>query len=226
MLLHHESDISGRFSFTTNVCLIPIILAGININDIVAGYMSAITNFIPSEFVQICINKSIAHNILFSYDNRLDFVNMWYTQIFAESLCTQDKFDIIPIGNIGTRDQHSVIEGYFANPKNKFVTFVSTNNQETLPMQIDISYIDGGSNMRSMSELKNHELFAIIATAKSLQLRMRHFEISLNEFDIAKLMMTLALEVLYIAKDLDINPFAQDMVALRKENSLKLLHKQ
>jgi glucose-6-phosphate isomerase len=224
-ILHHESDISGRFSFTTNIAFLPLALAGININQFRHGLLDCIEDSIDEEFIQIMLSHQIKHNILMSYDIRFVAFNNWYAQLFAESICKRNIFNVVPVINTGTIDQHSVLECYLSNAEDKFLTVLHIN--ENSDILIDISSITGlkQAQMISLSKLQQKELLATVKTANELGLKNRIIEIDLSVRNLGYLMMKFALEIIKISDILQINPFVQEMVELRKENSIKILQK-
>lgn len=217
-ILKHE-DVSGRFSFTSNVFFIPVLFAGLNVVKLLNGFRK------PIQFTNTEIILSKAFNILMFYDVRFEFFGHWYCQIFAESL-GKNGFDCIPISNIGTRDQHSILEYYLNNPRNKFITFI-TKNISDFSMNVPLNHIVESSNKTlAIQEIKDIELQATkqICDKQNLQSQIIRLEM-FDEYNIASLMMGLTLQVIEIAEKLQINPFIQEMVEKRKKISYAMLSK-
>lgn len=211
--IHHEEDISGRFSFTSNVFFIPILFSNLNSTKLITGFCNPIKLLKTDELIK----KSF--NILFIYDIRFEFFSHWYNQLFAESL-GKSGCDIMPIVNIGTRDQHSVLEQYLNNPHNKFITFISKKPSD-LSLDIGVNSIINIDKNLSIQQIKNIEMQATMQSCNEVGLCYRHIELEyLDEYSISSLMMGFAMEILEIARKLNIDPFSQEMVEKRKSISL------
>lgn len=213
--IEHE-DVSGRFSFTSNVFFIPILFAGLDANALLQGFKNPIKLSKNLDFQK-------RFNIMMCYDTRFEFFGHWYNQIFAESL-GKDNFDCMPIVNIGTRDQHSVLEHYLNNANNKFITFI-TKEISNFSMKISLEHIVLQSNkMLSIQQIKDIELQATIQMCNIQNLENRIICLkTFDEFNVASLMMALTLEIIDIANKYNINPFIQEMVEKRKILSLDIL---
>lgn len=215
-ILEHE-DVSGRFSFTSNVFFIPALFAGLNVNALLDGFRNPIEldgkmNIFQKQF-----------SILMCYDTRFEFFGHWYTQIFAESL-GKKNFNCFPVTNIGTRDQHSVLEHHLNNPRNRFITFI-TKEISDFSMNIPTKHIVPNSNKHlSIQQIKDVELQATVNICNMQNLENRIIRLkSFNEYSVASLMMALAMEIIEIAEKCNINPFTQEMVEQRKILSYKIL---
>ena len=92
------------------------------------------------------------------YNTRFEFFGHWYSQIFAESL-GKNGFDCFPIANIGTRDQHSVLEYYLNYAEDKFITFV-TKDISHFSMNIPMEHIT--NSQLPIQQIKDIELQATV----------------------------------------------------------------
>ena len=77
----------------------------------------------------------------------------------------------------------------------------------------------------SIQQIKQIEMLSTIQTCKEVNLQNRLITLeTFDEYNLASLLMGLALEIVEIAKHLKINPFFQEMVEKRKIISLKMLN--
>ncbi len=204
-VLKHE-PVCGRFSFLTNVAILPCLIAGLNLESFLSGVKKAINEIFVSQneefdkFLELqMLDKALNLNILMPYSIKMQSLTYWFSQLYAESL-NKDGFKIMPFPSIGTRDQHSVLEGYLQNPKDKMITFI-------IKKETNLLY-------------KEYLLTKKICEEQGLKVRAFEFE-RITEEELGFIMSYLVIEVLCIAEGLRIDPFNQEMVEKRKK--LKVL---
>ena len=136
-------DVGSRFSVFSAVGLVPMALAGIDIDEIIRGIkimdLSLKNTDINSNIAaQIALihylldtQKGKYLSVLMPYSSRLKFVPDWYAQLWAESLGKQFDRDgnVInnrqtPIKALGATDQHSQIQLYSEGNNDKVITFI------------------------------------------------------------------------------------------------------
>ena len=104
--------VGGRYSVFTPVGLLPIAVAGLDIDKLLLGVKNAMTEQLDSAIVYATI-RDIMYNcdkVIESYtiyDEKLNYVAEWLKQLYAESHGKEMK-GILPISNINTRDLHSM----------------------------------------------------------------------------------------------------------------------
>ena len=200
-ILKHE-EVSGRFSFLTNVGILPSLIAGFNLENFLLGVKDAI-NIILVKYDESfykhlnsqLFNKNLNLNILMPYSFKLKTLTNWFCQAYAESI-NRKEFKIMPFPSIGTVDQHSVLEGYLQNPEDKMITFIAKKETSLL--------------------YKEYLLTKKICTERGMEVRTFEFE-QIQEKEIGFLMTYFAIEIIFIARILGINPFNQEMVEKRKK---------
>lgn len=111
-------DVGGRFSVLTAVGLLPIAVAGINIDALMAGAQNA-QNSLCSENIEendalkyaairnCFYNKGIKLECFVSYEPCMAMFNEWLKQLFAESEGKDGK-GLYPVSCIFSTDLHSV----------------------------------------------------------------------------------------------------------------------
>lgn len=131
-LLNVSNNISGRYSVLTNIGLLPISVAGINISEIIKGAKDLKSN------IDVCYKYVYLRNNMYNnninvesfdiYDSRLYYFTEWLKQLFAESQ-GKNKKGIFPVSTLNPRDLHS-IEQYYEDGKEKFFSTVIYNNSK------------------------------------------------------------------------------------------------
>ena len=122
-------DIGGRFSVLTAVGLLPIAVAGIDIDELMAGAAegrkAALENpFEENDAMQyaavrnILLRKGKAVEVLANYEPSLHYVSEWWKQLFGESE-GKDQKGIYPASVDLTTDLHSM--GQFIQDGNRIL---------------------------------------------------------------------------------------------------------
>ncbi|MDR1630234.1 MAG: glucose-6-phosphate isomerase [Oscillospiraceae bacterium] len=112
-------DVGGRYSVLTAVGLLPIAVAGVDIDALMSGALDAITDFDkPSLAENTCYQYAAARNILYSqkqkkieilvsYEPDFTMMNEWWKQLFGESEGKEHK-GIFPASAVYSTDLHSL----------------------------------------------------------------------------------------------------------------------
>ncbi|MDU1115190.1 MAG: glucose-6-phosphate isomerase [Clostridium butyricum] len=111
-------DIGGRFTVLTPVGLLPIAAAGIDIDEILNGAVSAMKSYSVSDLDKndsykyavlrnILYDKGINIEVLVNYEPCLHYFNEWWKQLFGESE-GKDKKGIFPATVDFSTDLHSM----------------------------------------------------------------------------------------------------------------------
>jgi len=130
-------NVGGRFSVLSAVGVVPLTIAGYDMESLLDGAGKFIGDFFDGKenhilekaahLYQNASNQSI--NVLFSYADRLEDLTKWYVQLWGESLGKIDKsgnsVGLTPIGLIGAVDQHSFLQLIIEGPRDKNVTFIT-----------------------------------------------------------------------------------------------------
>lgn len=138
----------------------------------------------------------------FFFNSELESLGKWYRQLLAESI-GKSRLGITPQVSIGTTDLHSQIQLNLAGPKDKFTTFIWSEDSEPEKLAILKGVKD--------SYLKNELPFNELAFNK-ISLR------NLGEF-----MQFKMIEIMFLANLLNINAFDQPNVEEYKKETRKYL---
>ena len=136
-------NIGGRFSVLTHVGLVPLALAGFNVEKLIDGAREFEDSFFARGQEHL-LHKAIylyenypkkRINVLFAYASLFAYLNDWFVQLWGESLGKKDKegnsFGLTPVGLTGSVDQHSFLQLIMEGPKDKSVTFLKIKNFES-----------------------------------------------------------------------------------------------
>lgn len=224
----HDPNIGGRFSIFANVGLVPTAVSGLDIAAIRKGgakFMNEMAELaVESASIHVALmRKNIWQNVLMTYPDRLEHFNIWYRQIWAESI-GKNGTGSTPIKALGTIDQHSQMQIYLGGRKDKFYNFITTDfskqGDKLVPQDDDISFLAG----KKLGEVINAEQLATIATLSASNRPVRVIEMAtLDEENLGALAMHLMLETIITAKLLGVNPYDQPAVEDGKIRAREIL---
>jgi glucose-6-phosphate isomerase len=130
------SNVGGRFSVLSAVGVIPLVLAGFNVEGVLEGANKFANNFWARKEEHL-LQKAAFYvenakvsplNVLFSYSDTFEEFGKWVVQLWGESLGKRntrgERVGLTPISLIGSVDQHSFLQLIIEGPLNKTVTFM------------------------------------------------------------------------------------------------------
>ena len=131
-------DVGGRYSVLTAVGLLPIAVAGIDIDAMMAGAAEAMNDFSCdcidcnaamkyAVLRNILLRKGKSVEILVGYDPFLLMLNEWWKQLYGESEGTDNK-GILPDSVIFSTDLHSLGQYIQQGQRNLFETVLAVND--------------------------------------------------------------------------------------------------
>ncbi len=211
--------VAGRYSILTATGLLPASLMDININQLLKGAAKA---EIPEMAERLAIlihhmySKKKQTLALFPYIDCFEFFNKWAIQLIAESLGKTSRVGPLPIGLIGAKDQHSMLQLLLDGPKNKWVLFFTLKNREK-------DYIANGLKYSQILEAQKK------GTEKALSAKkVPNATITLDRLDeenLGELIMIFCLAVALAGEMFKVNPFSQPAVELGKKFTRSILNK-
>ena len=133
-------NVGGRFSVLTAVGLLPIAVAGINIDELMAGARDAMNDYSGNSFeenqtLQYAAIRNILHRkgkdmeILVNYEPRLHYFSEWWKQLFGESEGKDGK-GLYPSSVDFSADLHSLGQYIQEGKRTMFETVVSIGKPE------------------------------------------------------------------------------------------------
>ncbi len=232
-------DVGGRFSVLTAVGLLPIAVAGIDIDALMQGAADAMTAYgDPALDKNDCYKYAALRNILYrkgktteilvGYELYAAMLNEWWKQLYGESE-GKDQRGIFPASVIFSTDLHSLGQYIQDGMRNLFETVISIeNNPVSYPIPDDPANIDG------LNFLSGMDLNAVKKTAMQATL-LAHVDggvpnilIELADRSAHSLGFLLYFFELACAISgylLGVNPFNQPGVEAYKKNMFALLGK-
>jgi len=238
-----NKNIGGRFSVFSVAGLVPLAMAGVDIDNLLNGCRRVLNSFFEKkEYYRPIIRKArflvenkgrFNINAIFSYSSSLESFNKWYIQLWAESLgkvnINGTRQALTPIALVGPADQHSILQLIIDGVRDKTVTFIKIKDLKDSTVipdklsnkfeEFDMDYID----RVSFNRLLNMQADATINSVKYQKdipcdvITIR----TVDEYNIAKLMFSYQLLVSCIGKFLQINTYDQPGVELGKEILIK-----
>ena len=239
-------NVGGRFSVLSNVGLVPLYLAGFDIDELLKGAKKTSDSFFEQK--KLCkhlIKKARTYyefkdvyniNAIFSYSQLLEGFNKWYVQLWGESLGKVDVNNtnqgLTPIGLLGPVDQHSFLQLIVEGQRDKTITFIKIKDFKddtkiapiTLAGLEELDYI----NNLDFKELINQQADATIASVQELKkdIPIDIIEIEqISEYEIGKLLFYYELLTSIVGKFLRINTYDQPGVESGKIILKKMLKK-
>ncbi|MCA9387234.1 hypothetical protein KC669_04340 [Candidatus Dojkabacteria bacterium] len=214
--------VGGRYSVFSNVGLLPLYFVfEEKLTDLLKGASDAISDSFNKEqspamhsALELFNNKPIVNE--FFFDVNLEYLGKWYRQLVGESLGKKSDYkSITPIVSIGSTDLHSMLQLYLGGNNDKFTHFITTNEPDNFRV------VDNELTSALVSDIEDKNIAdintAIIeAVKKSYIDDNREFnEIILDEISLYNLgyyLQTKMIEVMFLAKLMNINAFDQPNV--------------
>ena len=146
-------DVGGRFSVLTAVGLLPIAVAGCDIDALMKGAAKAQADFTADFDNNDCYKYAAIRNILYrkgksvemlvSYDPSFVMMSEWYKQLFGESEGKDNK-GIFPSAAVFSTDLHSMGQFIQDGSRLLFETVVDIKNpKKDLFLEPDAENLDG-----------------------------------------------------------------------------------
>lgn len=233
-------NVGGRFSVLTPVGLLPIAVAGFDIEQLVAG---------AADMEKACgIDVPFAENpaalyaatrnelykqgkkieILVNFNPKLHYVNEWWKQLYGESEGKENK-GIFPAAVDFSTDLHSMGQWIQEGERIIFETVISVEHpSHTLKVPSDEANLDGlnflaGKRVDEVNKMA--ELGTQLAHVDGGVPNMRILVSELNEFNIGQLLYFFEKACGISGYLLGVNPFNQPGVEAYKKNMFALLNK-
>ena len=148
-------NIGGRYSVLTAVGLLPIAVAGINIDKLMEGAKNAQERFNDSDLkYNECYQYAVIRNILYTkllknteilvnYEPKMHYFTEWWKQLYGESEGKEQK-GIFPAGVDFTTDLHSMGQYIQEGRRNLFETVIQIKTPNTdITINADDDNLDG-----------------------------------------------------------------------------------
>jgi len=231
-----RENIGDRFSVFSIIGLLPLALAGMDIESFISGAKKSLETCLDPDLESNPAVLSAAHihnahiqgmsvRDFFLFVPEMEYVGKWSRQLVAESLGKDGK-GITPTVSIGTTDLHSMAELYLGGPMDVCTTFVSLEKFPSLKVEQSVVF----KNL--LAEVNTKDAGEIVNTIyksyrdsyeKSGGVFSEVVLPDLSEYSIGMYMQFLIIETLLLADLLAVNPFTQPAVEEYKANAKKTL---
>lgn len=231
-------DIGGRFSVISAVGLLPLAVAGIDIDEFMAGFSDGrekyTVNSIENDAIKYAAVRNMLHEngkdieILLSYEPKLSFVAEWWKQLYGESEGKDGK-GIFPASVSNTTDLHSMGQMIQDGVRNVFETVIEVENaKKDITIKEDAKNLDGlnflaGKTMSYVNKQAMEGTTMAHVEGGVPNIRIKIDEV--NERKLAELFYFFEIAVGVSGYMLGVNPFNQPGVEAYKTAMFKLLGK-
>lgn len=231
------SDIGGRYSVFTPVGLLPLCVAGVDIDEFVDGARTAYCDFNKNcfekniscqyaayRYKQYCDKNKI--EIFVTYSLYLQMLQEWWKQLFGESE-GKNELALFPASLTFSTDLHSMGQYVQDGSKIAFITQLIINDKGNLCIKED------NENEDNLNYLKDKTLSQINLIAQK-GTNIAHYNTGkvdnfgvvideINEFNVGYLLYTFMLSCMISANLLEVNPFDQPGVEYYKSEMKNIL---
>ena len=232
-----EDNIGGRFSVLTPVGLLPIAVAGFDINALIEGAKNMEMATINAED-NIAVEYAKTRNalyaagkkieILVNYNPKLHYLAEWWKQLYGESE-GKDHKGIFPASVDNSTDLHSMGQWIQDGERTIFETVISVANQKhNVAIPTDEANLDGlnyiaGKRIDEVNKMA--ELGTTIAHVDGGVPNLHITIPELSEYHLGEIIYFFEKACGISGYILDVNPFNQPGVEAYKKNMFALLEK-
>lgn len=233
-------DVGGRYSVLTPVGLLPIAIAGFDIDKLLSGAteMKRHIHYEKDFEGNIAMQYSLIRYLLYTnmkkielmvaYEPRLFFFTEWFKQLFGESEGKDNK-GIFPCGAIFSTDLHSLGQYIQQGERHLFETVISVEKaQKSIAIPFDEENIDNLNYIINKSIQEVNQIAEKGTLLAHIDGGVPNFRIiipTISEITIGELIYFFEFSCALSGYILGINPFDQPGVEAYKQNMFSLLGK-
>lgn len=232
-------NVGGRYSVLTAVGLLPIAVAGIDIDKLMMGAKTAQDRYNdPDVKYNECYKYAVVRNILYklyknteilvNYEPKMHYFTEWWKQLFGESE-GKDQMGIFPAGVDFTTDLHSMGQYIQEGRRNLFETVISIKTPDSdITIHPDDDNLDGLNYLagKGLDYVNKKAMEGTIKAHVSGDVPNIVIEMEkLDEENIGELIYFFEKACAMSGNILGVNPFNQPGVEEYKKNMFKLLEK-
>lgn len=233
-------DVGGRYSVLTPVGLLPVAVAGFDIEKLLQGFQFSQENLLSGNSIREneAVIYAAVRNALYrkgkyveclvSFNPKMFYLIEWWKQLFGESEGKENK-GILPIGLNFTTDLHSMGQYMQDGKRMLFETVISIKNPaRVLSIPIEQNDMDG---LNYIAEKRIHEVNAEAENGTIIAHKDGGVPViiislpELNEFYLGQLLYFFEFSCALSGYVLGVNPFDQPGVEAYKRNMFALLGK-
>lgn len=232
-------NVGGRYSVLTAVGLLPIAVAGIDIDALMQGARDAMEKYFSGDVMKDdCCKYAAIRNILYrsgrkiemmiSYEPSYTMMNEWFKQLFGESEGKDGK-GIFPASAVFSTDLHSMGQYIQQGERTLFETVVTFKNSvDEVYIENDKDNVDGLNFLagKSISFVNQKAFEGTVLAHTDGNVPNIVIELdNMDEHDLGELIYFLEKACALSGYILGVNPFDQPGVESYKKNMFALLGK-
>ena len=233
------NNVGGRYSVLTAVGLLPIAVAGIDIDGLMEGAREAQEKYNDSDLkYNKCYQYAVVRNILYklyknteilvNYEPKMHYFTEWWKQLFGESEGKEQK-GIFPAGVDFTTDLHSMGQYIQEGRRNLFETVIKIKKPKSdITIQMDEDNLDGLNYLagKTLDYVNKKAMEGTIEAHVSGDVPNIQITIEkLNEKNLGAMIYFFEKACAVSGMILGVNPFNQPGVEEYKKNMFRLLEK-
>ena len=232
-------NVGGRYSVLTPVGLLPIAVAGINIDKLMEGARTAQQKYEDSNLkYNACYQYAVVRNILYklyknteilvNYEPKMHYFTEWWKQLYGESE-GKEQLGIFPAGVDFTTDLHSMGQYIQEGRRNLFETVIRIEKSESdITIQEEEDNLDGLNYLagKGLDYVNKKAMEGTIEAHVSGDVPNIVIELPvLTEETVGHLIYLFEKACAMSGMILGVNPFNQPGVEKYKKNMFRLLEK-
>ena len=236
MTLPVPPGVGGRYSVLTHVGTLPLRLAGIDVDALLSGAAEARDQFLEQPAastpaglfaaMQVALAANGCGDVVFMpYVPRLAALGDWFLQLWAESLGKKGADGVAigptPIGAVGPRDQHSLLQLFMDGPLQRNIVFLSVAEQieePRVPAAPAVCHELAHIGDRPLHETLQAELVGVEAALREAGRPTTRIVMErIDEHVLGALLMTLKVATVLAGALHHVDPFGQPGVELGKK---------
>ena len=230
------TKLGDRYSAFSPIGLFPLACVGVDILKLLEGAVEARSAGFNGNYIQnpplysalilySYLQSGKTTNVNFFFQPCLETLGKWYNMLMSESLGKGGK-GMTPIVSVGSVDLHSMNQLYVDGLKDKIFTFVNAMPTERvdIPTQLPIP-----SPAKLAGKNTGEIMGAIYLGTKNSYVKagLPFFEVlfdSVSEKSLGEYMQYKMIEIMYLAKLMDVNAFDQPSVESYKKETRLILN--
>lgn len=238
--------VGGRYSVLSAVGLVPLLLGKIDIEALREGARAAVTDGVSEDLTKnhslisaVCTHLQAKkgrtiHNS-FVYATKLESLGKWYRQLMGESIGKEKDLDgnivhagITPIVSIGSTDLHSMAQLYYGGPDDKFTNIVYSfkGDINLVPREMKMPGLVENIGGKSLEGITTAIVGGVKAAYQSKQRPYIEIDMEgITPYELGYYLQFRMIEMMYMARLMNVNAFNQPAVEVYKEATRKLLKK-
>lgn len=237
--------VGGRYSVLSNVGIFPLMFIGVNVKSLMEGAKDMQKLCFKKDILKNpAIKSSFAlyyHyekgrnvNNTFLFASNLESLGKWYKQLLGESIGKEwdvnkekkVRVGITPLVSIGSTDLHSVAQLFLGGPDDKFHVFVKTGFKKNITIKNDkmLNEVSNVMDSKSFDSVMDAIYGGTIGAFKKKKVPFYEVEMEfIDEYAIGQFIQFKMIEMMFLGKLFNINPFDQPNVEEYKSITKKLL---